>query len=223
MCFVANAKSCKKQSKNTARSFEQSSSHFSIPLGYFELFSPADDDSQTNESKQMVYKMLLNDAKSNSTFSFYGVKHIHKDHFWSIGLRNTTELFVHIYTGDGFSGDLLGKAKLYITLPNFLKQLQTIEITHTQSVEEKEVWLGKFVWFFVKTIWNVYRPRFLKHLFRRYDLAEPQTRVRRALKLNGAFPVLHEITTKDDVSTVLKTNTPSKLGVVYNNQKITTV
>ena len=112
--------------------------------------------------KQMVYKMVLA-AENNSFYSFHGIKKIHKDNFFEIGLSDTTVLFVNIYDGYGYEGDVVGTAVLYITLPNFSKQLATLEITHTKSVVEKMHWTAAFGGFFAKSIWNVYGPRVTTH------------------------------------------------------------
>lgn len=144
--------------------------------------------------------MVLN-GENNTTYSFYGVKHIHKDHFWEIGLRDTTVLFVKIYKNASFSGDILGTAKLYITIPNFAKQLATLEITHTQNIFEKTYWLAKFGEFFSKTLWDVYGPGVRAHNVNFGDV-DAAPRQRRALKLRGCTPVVYECVTKDEVCTV---------------------
>lgn len=146
----------------------------------------------------MIYKMVLNDQSNTTTFSFDGVKHIHKNHFWNIGLRDTTVLFVKIYRGASFSGEIIGNAKLYITIPNFAKQLATLEITHTQSVREKVYWLSKFGKFFARTLWDVYGPGVHAHNID-YDDEEQPSRQKRSLKLKGCTPVVYEVLTKDEV------------------------
>ena len=172
--------------------------YFRIFLGHFQLFSPANNDEPDSPSKEMIYKMILND-EDNSTYSFHGVKPVHKNHFWEIGLRDTTVLFVKIYNGPDFSGDILGTAKLYITIPNFAKQLATLEITHTQSIREKTYWLARFGRFFAKTLWDVYGPGVRAHNTN-YDDEDGEPRQRRALKLRGCVPVLYECVTEDEVS-----------------------
>ncbi|XP_028394624.1 uncharacterized protein LOC114518825 isoform X2 [Dendronephthya gigantea] len=174
-----------------------SSSPLSVSEGRFQLFSPAENDTKKSPSKQMIYKMILNDQSSTTTYSFDGVKHIHKNHFWNIGLHDTTVLFVKVYRGANFSGEIIGTAKLYITIPNFAKQLATMEITHTQSVREKAYWLSKFGKFFARTLWDVYGPGVRAHNID-YDDEDQPPRQKRSLKLKGCTPVVYEVMTKDE-------------------------
>ena len=175
--------------------FSQIKMVFLFLLGRFQLFSSAKNDKPDNPSKQMLYKMVLN-GENNTTYSFYGVKNIHKNHFWEIGLRDTTVVFVKIYKGANFSGDILGTAKLYITIPNFAKQLATLEITGAQSIREKTYWLAKYGQFFSKTLWDVYGPGVRAHNVN-FDDAVP--RQRRALKLRECTPAVYDCVTKDEV------------------------
>lgn len=146
----------------------------------------------------MLYRMVLNDLDS-TTYSFHGVKHIHKSHWWQIGLRDTTVLFVNIYRGENFSGDVVGTAELKITVPNFAIQLATMEITNTQSNSEKLYWLAKFGGFFSKALWNVYGPGVRAHDVD-FENKEAEPRQMRGLKLQGCNPVVYECVTKDEVS-----------------------
>lgn len=164
-------------------------------VGKFQLFSPAANDKKDTPSKQMTYEMILLDGNS-ATYSFYGVKHIHKNYFWSIGLRDTTLLFVKIYEGPDFSGSILGTAQLYITVPNFAKQLSTIDITHAQNIREKTYWLAKFGGFFIKTLWDVYGPGVPAHSLNG-EIITP--RQKRPLKLRGCVPVVYDVETEDKV------------------------
>ena len=166
--------------------------------GIFQLFSPAKNDKKNSPSKQMLYKMVLNDVDS-MTYSFHGVKHIHKSHWWQIGLRDTTVLFVNIYRGADFSGNVIGTAELKITVPNFAIQLATMEITNARSNSEKLYWLAKFGGFFSKTLWNVYGPGVRAHDVN-FDNEETAPSQMRALNLQGCMPVVYECETKDEVS-----------------------
>ena len=171
----------------------------SYPLtGIFQLFSPAKNDKKNSPSKQMLYKMVLNDVDS-TTYSFHGVKHIHKSHWWQIGLRDTTILFVNIYRGAEFSGNVIGTAELKITVPNFAIQLATMEITNSRSNSEKLYWLAKFGEFFSKALWNVYGPGVRAHDVN-FDNEETAPRQMRVLNLQGCIPVVYECETKDEVS-----------------------
>ena len=129
-------------------------------------------------------------------YLFSGVKYIHKDHFGETGLKDTTTLFVDVYKQANNVGDPLGKATLYITAPNFAKQLETMEITNTQSKLEKLHWLSQFGGFFAQTIWDVYGPLSSRE---RYFNPDTPPRNKRPLKLNGCTPEMYNCRTKDEV------------------------
>ena len=95
----------------------------------------------------MIYKMTLT-GDFGRTFFFDGVKYVHKDHFGETGLKDTTTLFVTIFQHN--KTEPLGKATLYITAPNFARQLATMEITNTNSKLEKLKWVARFSEFFPK-------------------------------------------------------------------------
>ena len=143
----------------------------------------------------MVYKMILTGHKGQK-FAFHGVKLIHKDTRGEIGIEDTTTLFVKIYPGTKFSGNPVGKAKLSITLPNFARQLATLEITNTKSNLKKLKWLSRFVSFFGKAIWETYGP--VSSNDRALNPSAP-VRKKRPLKLNGATPEVHRCVTEDKV------------------------
>ena len=167
--------------------------------GRFQLFSSAKNDKPNSPSKQMVYRMVLNSVE-NTTFSFHGVKRIHKNHFWQIGLRDTTLLFVKIYKGSHFYGNVLGTAKLYITVPNFATQLESLEVTNAESVRERMYWIARFGTFFSKTLWDVYGPGVRAHSSNFDDEDDEVPRQRRAMKVGICIPFVYELETKDGVS-----------------------
>lgn len=128
-------------------------------------------------------------------FSLEGVKYIHKDHFGETGLKDTTKLFVKIFRLD--KKELLGTAILYITPANFAKQMETMEIINTHSMQEKLVWLARFGAFFAKTLWDVYGP---VSSLDKYFNPKALPRTKRALKLRGHFPEVYNCTTQDKVN-----------------------
>ena len=159
-------------------------------LGHFQLFSTSKDRVDT---KEMVYKMTLT-GDGGRRYSFDGVKYIHKDHFGETGLKDTTTLFVKIFQLD--KKELLGKATLYITAPNFAKQLETMEIINTNSKSEKLKWMARFGAFFSKTLWDVYGPVSRDKYFN----PDAPPRKKRPLKLNGCIPKVYSCTTEDKVN-----------------------
>lgn len=139
-------------------------------------------------------------GRSRETFKFDGIKHIKADSFGEVGLHDTTTLFVTVYQRKSFSWNQVGTATLYITLPNFVKQLRTTEITHTSSKIEKLKWMARFVTFFAGSLWEVYSPITTKK--NAFDPNAPP-RMKRPLRLNGKHPEIHKCLTKDKVSSCL--------------------
>ena len=162
-------------------------------IGRFQLFSTS---KVHKDTKEMVYRMVLT-GERGATFSFLGVKYIHKDHFGEIGLKDTTTLFVTVFQGSKFSGNVLGTATLYITLSDFSKQLLTLEITNVQSIRKKLYWMSQFGSFFARTIWNVYGPRLSSCSAHYHKHSEP--RQKRPLRLNGCYPEIFKCITADKV------------------------
>ena len=165
---------------------------FIFVAGHFKLLSRS---TEHIDTKEMVYRMILT-GSFFKTYAFHGIKYIKGDSFGETGLDDTTTMFVTVYQGKTFSGNPVGTATLYITLPNFLKQLQTVEITHTKSKVEKLKWMSRFVNFFAGSLWEVYSPITLKKAV--FDLNAPP-RVKRPLRLNGSYPEIHKCITKDKV------------------------
>lgn len=160
--------------------------------GEFKLFCKSAD---YVEAKEMVYKMILTGHRGQQ-FAFHGVKLIHKDHVGEFGLNDTTTLFVTIYSGTKFWGYPVGRAKLFITLPNFARQMATLDVTNTKSSLEKLEWISRFGSFFARTIWEMYGPVTSKD-----DLLNSSAPIRkkRPLQLKGATPEVHKCVTEDKV------------------------
>lgn len=129
-------------------------------------------------------------------FAFRGVKYVKNNSFGETGLDDTTTLFFTVYQGKTFSGKPVGTATLYVTLPNFTKQLRTVEITHTDSKVEKLKWMSCFSSFFSGSLWEVYGPITTKKTA--FDRDAPP-RIKRPLRLNGKLPQVHKCITKDKV------------------------
>jgi len=146
----------------------------------------------------MVYKMILTGIRGK-TFSFDGIKYVKNDSFGEIGLGDTTTLFVTIYNGNKFSGKPVGKAKLFVTPPNFMKQLAATEVTHTESKMEKLKWVSRFCAFFTGSLLDIYSPVTTKKTH--FDLNAPP-RMKRPLRLNGKHPEVYKCITKDKVPVI---------------------
>lgn len=168
-------------------------------LGHFQLFSSS---TEHIDTKEMIYKLVLT-GDGGKQYFFEGIKYVHKDHFGETGLKDTTTLFVKVYPRDENAKEPLGQATLYITLPNFVKQLATIEITNTRSEREKLHWMSQFGCFFSKTLWNVYGPTSSRDKYYNPDAPPRKTR---PLRLNSCTPEMYNCTTEDKVK-VHDTNT----------------
>lgn len=165
-----------------------------VTLGHFQFLKQS---SEAIDTKEMVYKMILTGVRGK-TFSFDGIKLVKNNSFGEIGLEDTTTLFVTIYQGNKFSGKPVGKAKLFVTFPNFMKQLAATEVTHTESKMEKLKWISRFCAFFTGSLLDIYSPVTTKETYR-FDLNAPP-RKKRPLRLNGKHPEVHNCITKDKVA-----------------------
>ena len=159
-------------------------------LGLFNLFEKSKDH---HDTKEMTYSFVLTSSK-NEQYHFEGKKYIKSRGFFDTGLEDTTTLFVKIF--DAEKRNIVAEGVLKIHLDDFLQQLQTIEITNTNSGILKAKWLGKFGKFFAGTLFKTYCP-----LSKFIDTTTfPSNRKRRELKLNGVTPKMYNITTEDNVS-----------------------
>ena len=163
-----------------------------VLLGHFQFLSQS---TEHIDTKEMVHRMVLTGVRGK-TFSFRGVKYVKNDSFGETGLDDTTTLFVTVYKGSNFSGKPVGNAKLFVTLPNFKKQLDAMEITNTNSKAEKLKWMSNFIAFFTGSLWEIYSPITTKKS--KFDLHAPP-RMKRPLRLNGKHPEVHKCITKDKV------------------------
>lgn len=160
--------------------------------GHFQFLSQS---TEQIDTKEMVYKMVITGI-GGKTFSFRGIKYVKHDSMGEIGLEDTTTLFVTVYQGKNFSGKAVGNAKVFVTAANFMKQLDTMEITNTDSKVEKLKWKSNFVSFFTASLLDVYSPVTTKK--DKFDLNAPP-RTKRPLRLNGKHPEIHKCITRDKV------------------------
>lgn len=164
-------------------------------LGRFQFLNQS---TEHIDTKEMVYKMILTGIRGKS-FSFYGKKYVKNNSFGEIGLEDTTTLFVTIYQGKKLSGKSVGKGKLFVTFPNFMKQLSATEVTNTDSKMEKLKWVSRFCAFFTGSLLDIYSPVTTKKTH--FDLNAPP-RLKRPLRLHGRHPEVHKCVTKDKVAVI---------------------
>ena len=180
---------------NFTKSFTITLNITSFFIGHFQLLNQS---TEHIDTKELLYKMVLSGLRGN-IFSFHGIKYVKNDSFGETGLKDTTVLFVTVYQGRNFSGKPVGYGKLFVTLPNFLKQLANIEITNTTSKSERLKWTSNLYAFFLGGIWDIYSPVTTKK--RHFDLDAPP-RVKRPLRLNGKLAEVFKFITKDRVWTI---------------------
>ncbi|XP_022797350.1 uncharacterized protein LOC111335634 [Stylophora pistillata] len=167
-----------------------SNTPMTINEGHFQLLNQS---TEHIDTKELLYKMILTGFRGK-IFSFHGIKYVKSDSFGETGLKDTTVLFVTVYQGKAFSGKPVGYGKLFVTLPNFLRQLSNIEITNTTSRYERLKWTANLYAFFLGGLWEIYSPVTAKK--RHFDLHAPP-RLKRPLRLNGKLPEVFKCITKD--------------------------
>lgn len=157
-----------------------------VLTGHFQLFSTSKNHVDT---KEMMYKILTLTGDFGRKF-YFEVRP--QGPLWGNGSVLQLTLFVKIFQHSQM--EPLGKATLYITTPNFAKQLATMEITNTNGTLEKLKWTTRFSGFFAKTIWNVYGLTWLCDV---YFNSEASPRKKRPLNLHCCVPKVYKCPTED--------------------------
>lgn len=173
-----------------------SRSHLTISNGHFQLFAESENHVNTRE---MIYRMVLSSSEGK-LFYFDGVKSVHKDSAFELGVGDTTTLAIHIHEGDEPSGKVIAKGKLEIKLSDFRKQLKTMEVFNTRSKLERIKWNAKFGKFFAGVLWDVYGPlATAKNIFN----PDAPPREKRQLQLGDAQPEVTQLLTQDEYELLL--------------------
>jgi len=126
------------------------------PLGDLEIHSGVIRLFHRTESpalKLMEYDFALRQGVRD--YCLTGQKEIRKRrllHSWS----ETTTLFCRLYEGPDAHGAAIGAGVLHLTLPGFLKQLSTFQVTNAPSARAKAGALLRFGWFFAAELLDSY-------------------------------------------------------------------
>src|ERR1019366_2015442 len=114
-----------------------------VENGTFNLFVP---DAIVVETKLITYRMPLI-AKGGRRFFLSGEKVIHHTHGFDIW-RETTTLFITLYDGADEQAPVLGRGVLTIAIPDFMRQIRTMEITNAPNLAARVRGLAEFGRFF---------------------------------------------------------------------------
>lgn len=153
------------------------------------------------ETREMVYELPIKTSEGEEYY-FRGVKHVHKDSIFEIGLEDTTRLNVNMYKRqhgvdenenpqEGL--EFMGDGQLHIRFQDFIKQMLTLEVFNTDAWNEKMKILAAFIWHFLKAMWHVYSP------FRKVIKHDPKTSEYFYRELRLPKAVVQRLVTPDQV------------------------
>lgn len=122
-----------------------------ITRGMFNLFK---NDPDRPEAQHMVYQAVM-EAEDGKAFFLDGFKQMHTDPIWDIWSATTT-LYFTVYEGRDNKGRELGKGMLYITIPNFARQMTTMKAVDAKGTLEGLKAVAKFGKFFAGDLFEMY-------------------------------------------------------------------
>ncbi|NMG06504.1 alpha/beta fold hydrolase [Brasilonema sp. UFV-L1] len=157
--------------------------------GEFNLFII--DPEQVN-TRRMVYRMKMT-AENGKVYYLEGFKVVRDDpgiDLWA----DTTTLYITVYDGDSIDSPVLGRGILKIQPADFMRQMSTLRITNTDSVEQRLKETARFGRFFAGILFNTYGGIFAPSKVFNAD-APP----RRKRPLRMAAPQVHFFKTSDGV------------------------
>jgi cholesterol oxidase len=155
----------------------------------------------------MVYRATLN-AADGRTFFFHGVKIITEG--WVLNAwPQTTTLYVTVSDSDQDGAAVVGKGILHISPTDFLKQMQTMEVTNAPSTRERLSALVRFGKFFAGVLYDSYGGPFAPE-----NIFDPDARPRQRRPLRVGAPEIHMFKTRDGVLLRLSRYCNGKKGPV---------
>lgn len=173
-----------------------SRTHLTISNGHFQLFSESE---QRVNTREMIYRMVLSSEEGKSYY-FDGVKVVHKDSAFEVGVGDTTTLSIHIHEGDDPGNKVIARGSLEIKLSDFRKQMKTMEVFNCRSKIERIRWNARFGKFFAGVLWDVYGPvATARNIFN----PDAPAREKRPLQLGEAEPEVTQLITEDDFDLLL--------------------
>ncbi|HLI34966.1 MAG TPA: alpha/beta fold hydrolase [Terriglobia bacterium] len=119
--------------------------------GEFHLLT---EDTQNVDTRRMRYEMKMTSAEGQAYY-LDGFKVMHQgfiNRLWP----ETTTLYITIYEGENSQGNLLGKGILKISSEDFLRQMNTFQVTGAQDSSERLDAMTRFGRFFAGALWETY-------------------------------------------------------------------
>ena len=164
-------------------------------IGTFRLFPDHTADADDKEANViMEYKFDLSTTEGVS-YHFKGLKRREKH---GLGVQDTTTLFTELHAG-GENGSRIAEGILKIHLTDFMKQMQTIEITNAQSEMLKAKWTSEFGALFFGQLWFSHGG----FVASKYKQSLEAGRMKRKLQIKGVTPQIMPFQTEDKVWLVL--------------------
>lgn len=166
-----------------------SAAPMTVSNGVFNLFQK---DTVSINTRIMRYKMQLN-SKEGKQYYFHGFKSIREDPGFD-SWKDTTTLFVTIYSGNDDHSPVVAKGMLKIAPDDFCRQLTTIKVLHSQGLMDNWNAQFRFGKFFAGNLYDVYGG-----ITRHSSVFSPGAapRKKRALRVNTPF--VHYFNTSDQV------------------------
>ncbi|HET9961726.1 MAG TPA: hypothetical protein VFQ34_05290 [Nitrospiraceae bacterium] len=117
--------------------------------GIFNLFAPQ------GNTRLKLMKYAFEFSHDNQPYFFYGEKKVEDDPGPDVW-QDTTTLFSTLHQGHDRSAPIIGAGTLRISLTGFLRQLMTMEVTHSESRIDKLSAYLFFANFFLKELRDTY-------------------------------------------------------------------
>jgi cholesterol oxidase len=164
-----------------------SSDPLTVTRGIFHLLKR--DPDQVN-ARRMCYGMPAVD-KDGHHYYVDGFKVIRNDPGLDIW-PDTTTLYITIHDGSDASGRVVGRGILHIAIPDFLKQVTTLEVTNAETAAQRRDAEFAFARFFGLELYQTYAGSFANP-----TVFDPQAPPRKRRTLRAPEPEVHPVRTAD--------------------------
>ncbi len=128
-----------------------SESPLSVTEGFFNLFVK---DPDHPDAYQMRYRMKLH-AEDGSDYYFDGFKEIKDDPGFDMW-EDTTTLFITVHQGESQSEPIVGRGILRILPKDFITQLTTVKVLHSDSLKQRLEAQARFGRFFARGLYDAF-------------------------------------------------------------------
>jgi cholesterol oxidase len=164
-----------------------SKSPLTVTNGVFNLFVP---DPDQVGLRRMRYRLKLA-ADEGDRYFMDGFKLIQEEawtHLW----HATTTLYITVHQGDSAEGPVLGKGTLHIRPDDFMRQLTTMRVTGSATLEKRLLSQARFGQYFGGTLFDTYGG-----ILARPNMFNPDAPPRKKRPLHVPAPELHHLTAPD--------------------------